>query len=727
MADVARLGLSVDSSDVKKGEKSLDGLTNAAKRAEAAASAVGSEYANAAAHVANAARSAERAIDGQAASAMAAANASRRLSQAVNDNAHVARVGSYHAANLAAQFQDVAVTAAAGQNPLQIALQQGTQMAMVFSAMANEGARGASTLSLLASAFATVLSPTALVVIAITALSAGLIELVPWAKLAQATLNGLAAILPTIAPYAAVAAAGLALLYAPQIIAGVTSVVALIARLTVSLVALAATAAAANPFAAFVLGTAVAVAALSAFRKDLTRVFGVDIIGAVKTGVNYIIGSFVAAFADIKYLWKTLPDLVGQVTVAAANLYIRYVETMINAAIGLINQLVAGANAALSNIPGGFQLGQVGTVSLGQIAAPAGDAGALAARNKEVQGALSRDYLGQVGTAISKTATAASAKLKEWSAALTEIDDKTKKHKKTEAEMYADIVSAADRRIALLRAEAQGLGLTEEAAARVKYEQELLNQANQKDITLSAAQRAELAAKAAEMAQVETAAKKVKEAFDFTRDAVKGFIDDLRSGLQQGQSFWEAFGNAAINVLNKIISKIEDELINALLKSLSVGGFNWGSLFSSSASFGSGGIGHAATGGRISGPGSRTSDTAGLFALSNGEFVVNAAATSRWLPLLQAINDNRAMRMAAGGGVGVARGGRAAAIGGVSVEVVNQTGVAADGRAEVRQGADGRQIVRLVLSEVKKEMATGGFDQTQRARFGNRPSPVTRG
>lgn len=43
-------------------------------------------------------------------------------------------------------------------------------------------------------------------------------------------------------------------------------------------------------------------------------------------------------------------------------------------------------------------------------------------------------------------------------------------------------------------------------------------------------------------------------------------------------------------------------------------------------------------GGRVSGPGGPRDDAAGLFALSNGEFVVNEAATRANLPLLQAIN-----------------------------------------------------------------------------------------
>jgi hypothetical protein len=63
------------------------------------------------------------------------------------------------------------------------------------------------------------------------------------------------------------------------------------------------------------------------------------------------------------------------------------------------------------------------------------------------------------------------------------------------------------------------------------------------------------------------------------------------------------------------------------------------------------GIGHA-TGGVISGPGSSTSDSIPV-RLSNGEFVVNAAATSKHRAMLEAIN-NGAQGFAHGGAVGSA-------------------------------------------------------------------------
>lgn len=46
------------------------------------------------------------------------------------------------------------------------------------------------------------------------------------------------------------------------------------------------------------------------------------------------------------------------------------------------------------------------------------------------------------------------------------------------------------------------------------------------------------------------------------------------------------------------------------------------------------------SGGKVSGPGTATSDSI-MTRLSNGEFVINARATAQWLPLLTAINSNR--------------------------------------------------------------------------------------
>lgn len=92
------------------------------------------------------------------------ANSARRLA-AVNDTA------SFSTANLAAQFQDIAVTSAMGMNPLQIALQQGTQISAVFGGM---GAAGA--IRSLGAAFLSIVNPVSLVTIGLVAAGAAAIQ-----------------------------------------------------------------------------------------------------------------------------------------------------------------------------------------------------------------------------------------------------------------------------------------------------------------------------------------------------------------------------------------------------------------------------------------------------------------------------------------------------------------------------------------------------------------------
>jgi hypothetical protein len=86
-------------------------------------------------------------------------------------NANRPGAGNFATANVAAQFQDIAVTSAMGMNPLQIALQQGTQLSAVLGPM---GAAGA--VKGLGAAFASVISPISLVTIGLVAGTAALIQ-----------------------------------------------------------------------------------------------------------------------------------------------------------------------------------------------------------------------------------------------------------------------------------------------------------------------------------------------------------------------------------------------------------------------------------------------------------------------------------------------------------------------------------------------------------------------
>lgn len=58
----------------------------------------------------------------------------------------------------------------------------------------------------------------------------------------------------------------------------------------------------------------------------------------------------------------------------------------------------------------------------------------------------------------------------------------------------------------------------------------------------------------------------LQKAREYAADLTKGFVSDLRSGLEQGKSFWSSFGSAALNVLNKITDKLLGDVIDAMFR-----------------------------------------------------------------------------------------------------------------------------------------------------------------
>ena len=132
-----------------------------------------------------------------------------------------------------------------------------------------------------------------------------------------------------------------------------------------------------------------------------------------------------------------------------------------------------------------------------------------------------------------------------------------------------------------------------------------------------------------------------------------------------------------------------------------------------------------ATGGRVYGPGSGTSDSI-LARLSDGEFVVNAMATQRHLALLHAVNDNRPLPRFQRGGPVVAfqTGGQvsapSAARGGLTVNVINNRPGNAI-RVEEGIGDDGERELRVIVDEeVEEAIEDGRLDRAIGRRFGLR-------
>lgn len=274
------------------------------------------------------------------------------------------------------------------------------------------------------------------------------------------------------------------------------------------------------------------------------------VTAGVKFAGNLIINSFRAAFEDIKFVWAQLPNAIGAMVVGAANTATIEIGKMIQSAADKIDSFARKANEWL---PEGYQLGTIGDLGFTGKGMPNTYRDALEKaakeRNETIKRVMGEDPLGEfygdVASRVRKNAA-------EEAAAKAKAEKVGKVSGPTDAEKYDEIVEAANRRIAGLRVEEQALSLTSEAASRLRSEQELINEAQEKGLVLSPAQRQQLTGLAATMAAVEERTRMFRETLDFARNTSRDVFDNLLSGLREGKSLWKAFGDAATSALETI-------------------------------------------------------------------------------------------------------------------------------------------------------------------------------
>ena len=202
----------------------------------------------------------------------------------------------------------------------------------------------------------------------------------------------------------------------------------------------------------------------------------------------------------------------------------------------------------------------------------------------------------------------------------------------------------------------------------------------------TAAERAQYELLIATRAREEASMKAATEAFDFFGRA--GF-DALEALGQKGADLGDVFDD------------LTQAIIKAALQAAVLGDGPLAGLFGATTPLWQAFLPKFAGGGRLEGPGTGTSDSI-LMRGSRGEFVVNAAATARHLPLLEAINDGRAVpgfarggRIGGGGAPSAGAGGREA----VEIHVHVQ---GARGNAEIREMVE--QGVATGLGAYDKEI-----------------------
>lgn len=292
------------------------------------------------------------------------------------------------------------------------------------------------------------------------------------------------------------------------------------------------------------------------------RAAAVD-VGAVAGTIATLFGG---AFQQVKAVWSGLPAALGDFVYSTSNRVVQGIEIMINGAVNRINALV-------SMLPDWVGVDKIGNVSLGGIENPyAGEgsdlasqlagirentraslAGILESRNTQVAGIMESDPLGQFFDAVS---------IRAVQNALAGVEDEA---------------GAAGK--ALKKAGEEG-----DAAWR------------------RLAREAERAA---------------ERTLDYWKGVGRGFVNDLRQGLEEGKGLWRSLGDAAVGSLQRIADKAlemaSDNLITGLLGNLFGGSFlsprasgaistGFAGLFANGAAFQAGNVIPFANGGVVSQP-----------------------------------------------------------------------------------------------------------------------------
>lgn len=135
---------------------------------------------------------------------------------------------------------------------------------------------------------------------------------------------------------------------------------------------------------------------------------------------------------------------------------------------------------------------------------------------------------------------------------------------KKQAASYQEIIATGAEYIVQLQAEAEQRGMTAVQAAAQRYEQDMLNQAQQANITLSDEQREQIKMLAEGMADAEVASENLAETQKMLSELAEGAFKGFAQDLMNGKSAAEAFEG----VLGRIADKLMDMALDGLFEAI---------------------------------------------------------------------------------------------------------------------------------------------------------------
>lgn len=321
------------------------------------------------------------------------------------------------------------------------------------------------------------------------------------------------------------------------------------------------------------IATVIAGLAVAAFlvRDHIKQAFGIDVVGIFKNTANFIVGSFNFAFESIKFVWSNFPDIMEAFAVEVQNIFIRMSNAITQAVASAINNvvdLVNNASGVLHML--GIPIGKLGHAEAGVIPEIQNTANErlrqrASAISDTLRKALQTDYIGEWAGVFGAAMGSASASVQSF---LDQLDHLTGSQDQKTIDALKQITQSVEQFIAKQDLARFSLGMSEEQTKALAYAQDLLFQAINAGVTITPELTNQFFQFGASMAHAEIQTARLTDAFNFAKDAAKGFINDIRAGLEQGKSIWESFGDAVLNVLNKILDKLIDVAVEMAFANL---------------------------------------------------------------------------------------------------------------------------------------------------------------
>lgn len=469
------------------------------------------------------------------------------------------QMSRFNTANIAAQFQDVAVTAAMGMNPLTIALQQGTQLASVLMLVEKP-------LKSLKEAFSSLISPVSLLTIGLVALVAAGLQMVDWTSVAVSILNGLASAMQFVSDHAE----GFA-----TVIIGLGTVLLGLAIPTV--------------IGWFIsLGAAIAgikfadlLSKLETVKNKLIK-FG----RTAKKTLSGMMNKWVLLIAVILAVVEGITlfrDKIKTYLDGAAQFIAGFINGAVNSFIFLKNVIIETSDVVKAFVNDGLEGAQK---KLTETADESFKKEWVKADTIKSGLDATVDVVADFGETINKTITNSVKGLSNTlEGAFGGLADKIKgssEEAKKAAEELERLQEAWDKLQAGQKRKTKDkefettlVGMDPYEALYQKNVYDLTNKALEQGITLDKEKTRSIedlskgyvdATK--NLDEVQDSLSRYNEKVALAKSVTKGFVSDMRNGLQSGESAWDSFANAAINAVDKIIDKLLDVAIDIGIDSL---------------------------------------------------------------------------------------------------------------------------------------------------------------